>query len=113
LTFKLLRGLRASHLQRGMERGMAEPGDAGSAAARLEAALERIAQAAARPPSVEYVTGAPDPADGEREQALADLVVARERELAEAAADHQRMTESLTGRLDALIGELRGALGKA
>jgi len=91
---------------------MAEQADAGSVAARLEAALERIAQAASRPPSVEYVTGGPAHDAGEREQELADLVVERERQLAEATADHQRMAETLAGRLDALIGELRGALGK-
>lgn len=91
---------------------MTEHGDAGSATARLEAALERIARAASRSPSVEYVTGAPDPGAREREQELADLVVERERQLVEAASDHQRMTEGLAGRLDALIGELRGALGK-
>ena len=91
---------------------MADTTDAGSAAVRLEVALERIAQAASRPPSVEYVTSSPDPGAGDREQELTDLVVERERQLAELATDHERATARIASRLDALIGELRGALGK-
>ena len=89
---------------------MAEGTDPGSAAARLEAALERIAQAASRPPSVEYVSGSPDPESAGREQELADLVVERERQLAELGAEHERLRERIASRLDTLITELREAL---
>jgi hypothetical protein len=64
---------------------MADTDNAADAAARLEAALERIARAASRPPAVEYIT---DQATGEREQHTAELAA----------------------RLDALIAELRDAL---
>lgn len=89
---------------------MAEGIDPGSAAARLEAALERIAQAASRPPSVEYVTSSADAEAAGREQELADLVVERERQLAELTAEHERLRERIANRLDTLITELRGAL---
>ncbi len=91
---------------------MADRTDPSGAAARLEAALDRIAQVATRPPSVEYVTGSADPEQASREQELADLVVERERQLAEAQASQERLTAQIATRLDALIEELRGALAE-
>jgi hypothetical protein len=91
---------------------MAERTDPGSAAARLEVALERIAQAATRPPSVEYVTSSPDPEAAGREQELVDLVVERERQLAELTAEHERLRERIATRLDTIINEVREALDR-
>jgi hypothetical protein len=91
---------------------MAEGTDPESAAARLEAALERIAQAASRSPSVEYVTSTPDPEDAGREQELADMLMERERQLAELTAEHERFRERIAVRLDTLITELREALDR-
>jgi Ser/Thr protein kinase RdoA (MazF antagonist) len=69
---------------------------AGDVAARLEAALERIARAAA----IRQTAGDP-PADADD---------GRVRRLAEAVAEKDRRTREIATRLDALIEELRATL---
>lgn len=74
---------------------MAEHSDTDAAAARLEAALERIARAASHL----------HPRQGEPEE-----VQDRLRQAEESAAARERQAEAVAARLDALIAELRGAL---
>ena len=77
---------------------MGDENEAEAAAARLEMALDRIAALAARPV---VLSAAPTP------QAVVPQAVANPA----ASADYPAMdVAALSGRLDALIAELRGAL---